>query len=95
MEYAALISIYCSLDKTPKSAILKHYFKWPMYSRSRESKKRCSQKSVMFKNEISMGPYFYEPYLLAVKISESFILPSKFKVIHFSTLSAASARFEK
>ena len=45
-----------------------------MYSRSRASKNRCSQKSVTFQNEISMKPLFYEPHLLAVKISESCIL---------------------
>ena len=49
-----------------------------MYSRSRASKNRCSKKSVMFQNEISTDPYFYEPHLLAVKISESCILSIQF-----------------
>ena len=48
-----------------------------MYSRSRASKHLCSQKSV-FRNEISTEAYFYEPHLLAVKISESFILSIQF-----------------
>ena len=44
-----------------------------MYSQRRASKNRFSQKSVTFKNEISTDPLFYEPHLLAVKISESCI----------------------
>ena len=51
-----------------------------MYSRSRENKNRCSQKSVTFQNEISTEPQFNEPHLLAVKISESCILSIQFYV---------------
>ena len=49
-----------------------------MYSRSRVSKNRCSQKSITFKNEISTEPLFYEAHVLPVKISESCILPIQF-----------------
>ena len=49
-----------------------------MYSRSRASKNRCSQKSVMFQNEIRTEPLFYEPHLLVVKIYESCILSVQF-----------------
>ena len=51
-----------------------------MYSRSRANKSHCSQKSVTFQNEISMEPEFYEPHLLAVKISENGILSIQFYV---------------
>ena len=49
-----------------------------MYSRSRASENHSSQKSVMFQNEISTDPLFYETHLLAVKISESCILSIQF-----------------
>ena len=49
-----------------------------MYSRSRASKNRGSQKSITFRNEISTETKFYEPHLLAVKIPERCILSTQF-----------------
>ena len=49
-----------------------------MYGRSRANKNRGSQKSITFQNEIITEPYFYEPLILPVKISESCILSIQF-----------------
>ena len=68
-----------------------------MYCRSRATKNRCSQKSLMFQNEIINEPQFYEPHLLPVKISASctlsikFYAGSKFYVINtIASLKASS-----
>ena len=51
-----------------------------MYGRSRANKNRCSQKSVMFQNEMIMEAYFYKPHLLPVKTSDSCVLSIQFYV---------------
>ena len=51
-----------------------------MYGQSRSNKNLCTQKFVMFQNEETTEPQFYEPHLLAVKISESCALSIQFYV---------------
>ena len=49
-----------------------------MYGRSKANKNHCSQKSITFQNKIVAEPSLYKPYLLSVKISESYILSIQF-----------------